>query len=106
MEPANGKGLNYKLIQKKPLDFYDQVLNQDVIKKKVFKERDNTLDELQQDARDSYMKEENAEASYMLDAHNVSKMNRNTKNKPLKYQESVGKRGIGMLVNECIRHID
>lgn len=34
VEPV-GKGLNYKLIEKKPLQFYEQVLNQDVIKKKV-----------------------------------------------------------------------
>ena len=40
VEPADGKGLNYKLIDKKPLKFYDQVLSQDVIKKKVFKDRD------------------------------------------------------------------
>lgn len=39
MEPADGKGLNYKLIDKKPLKFYDQVLGQDIIKKKVYKER-------------------------------------------------------------------
>ena len=43
MEPADGKGLNYKLIDKKPLKFYDQVLNQDVIKKKVFKDREGAL---------------------------------------------------------------
>ena len=42
VEPANGKGLNYKLIDKKPLKFYDQVLTQDVIKKQVFKDRLNT----------------------------------------------------------------
>ena len=40
VEPADGKGLNYKLIDKKPLKFYDQVLSQDVIEKKVFKDRD------------------------------------------------------------------
>lgn len=79
MEPVNGKGLDYKLIQKKPLDFYEQVLNQDVIKKKVFMERANTLDELQQDTRASNMNDEDAEAIYMLDAHNVSKMTKNVK---------------------------
>lgn len=43
VEPADGKGLNYKLIDKKPLKFYEQVLSQDVIKKKVFKDRDQAL---------------------------------------------------------------
>lgn len=51
MEPADGKGLNYKLIDKKPLKFYDQVLSQDVIKKKVFKDREQALQQsmMQQD---------------------------------------------------------
>ena len=43
VEPADGKGLNYKLIDKKPLKFYDQVLNQDVIKKKVYKDREQAF---------------------------------------------------------------
>lgn len=56
MEPADGKGLNYKLIDRHPLQFYDQVLNQDVIKKKVFKERENMLQDIpehQQPLRDT-----------------------------------------------------
>ena len=40
VEPADGKGLNYKLIERKPLKFYDQVLEQDVIKKKVYKDKE------------------------------------------------------------------
>ena len=40
VEPADGKGLNYKLIEKKPLKFFDQVLTQDVIKKKVAKDQE------------------------------------------------------------------
>jgi len=43
VEPADGKGLNYKLIDKKPLQFYDQVLSQDVIKKKVYKDYETAL---------------------------------------------------------------
>ena len=44
VEPADGKGLNYKLINKKPLKFFDQVLEQDVIKKKVVKDKQAVLD--------------------------------------------------------------
>ena len=44
VEPADGKGLNYKLIEKKPLKFFDQVLEQDVIKKKVAKDKQAALD--------------------------------------------------------------
>lgn len=39
VEPI-GSGLNYNLIATKPLKFYEQVLNQDVIKKKVFHDPD------------------------------------------------------------------
>ena len=39
VEPADGQGLNYNLIKKTPLKFYKQVLEQDVIKKSVFKEQ-------------------------------------------------------------------
>jgi hypothetical protein len=43
VEPV-GKGLNYNLIATKPLKFYDQVLNQDVIKKKVYHDVDAELE--------------------------------------------------------------
>ena len=43
VEPADGKGLNYKLIDRKPLKFYDQVLEQDVIKKKVYKDKNQSI---------------------------------------------------------------
>ena len=46
VEPV-GKGLNYKLIETKPLKFYDQVLNQDVIKKKVYHDPAAALNETQ-----------------------------------------------------------
>ena len=38
----------------------------------------------------------------------ASKMSRRLRNSqiPLSYQESVGKRGVGVLVDECRRHID
>ena len=39
-------------------------------------------------------------------AENFSKINKRMKDAPLQYQESVGKRGVGVLVDECRRHID
>ena len=33
-------------------------------------------------------------------------MSRKIKDVPLQYQESIGKRGVGILVDECRRHID
>ena len=94
VEPADGKGLNYKLIDKKPLKFYDQVLEQDVIKKKVYKDRDQAFQQ-----------------SMMQDAHgdpNMSKVSRRPRMSevPLSYQETIGKRGVGVLVDECRRHIE
>ena len=83
VEPADGKGLNYKLIDKKPLKFYDQVLEQDVIKKKVFKEKE-------------------------LGDPNTTRASRMTRigEDRLTYKESIGKRGVGVLVDECRRHIE
>jgi len=45
VEPADGKGLNYNLIKKKPLAFFDQVLTQDVVKKKVAKDQQAALEQ-------------------------------------------------------------
>lgn len=88
MEPADGKGLNYKLIDKKPLAFYDQVLGQDVIKKKVFKER-----EALQSQHSGIQSYQSARRNKKQDAH-------------LTYQETIGKRGVGVLVDEARRHIE
>ena len=83
------------MIDRKPLAFYDQVLNQDVIKKKVFKERDNMLQDIPEHEQPRQ------------EVHNMSKMSRRGRvEQALKYQETVGKRGVGILVDECRRHID
>ena len=83
--------MNYKLIDKKPLKFYDQVLSQDVIKKKVFKDRDQALQQ-----------------SMMQQDHNQSRTSRKPRMSeiPLSYQETVGKRGVGVLVDECRKTIE
>ena len=92
MEPADGKGLNYKLINKKPLEFYDQVLEQEVIKKKVFKDREQALQQSMQLGDPT---------------HNMSKMSRMTRlqDVPLQYQETRGKRGVAVPYDECRRQI-
>lgn len=40
--------------------------------------------------------------------HNASKMSRRTNHtkREYQYQESIGKRGVGVLVDECRRHIE
>jgi len=37
---------------------------------------------------------------------NVSKVSKRMANVPLSYQESIGKRGVGVLVDECRRQIE
>ena len=85
MEPADGKGLNYKLIEKKPLKFYDQVLNQDVIKKKVFKDREHN------NIEDSRVRSPERDIITRYHMHEDG----------LQYAEEKGKRGIGLLAETC-----
>jgi len=76
------------LIDKKPLKFYDQVLSQDVIKKKVYKDRDL--------AQEQTMIKQAGKGG-----PNQSTMSRRVRmsDVPLSYQESIGKRGVGVLVD-------
>ena len=69
------------------------MLTQDVIKKKVYKDRDQVLQQsMMEQAQDL----------------NQSKTSRRPRMSeiPLSYQESVGKRGVGVLVDECRRTIE
>ena len=69
------------------------MLGQDVIKKKVFKDREF--------AEQSMMVQNNKDPNQSTATHRMrlSKV-------PLSYQESIGKRGVGVLVDECRRQID
>jgi len=69
--------LNYKLIDKKPLKFYDQVLSQDVIKKKVYKERDELLQEYAEGLHNDQTPQKIAD--------NLNKISRRMKDAPLQY---------------------
>ena len=93
VEPADGKGLNYNLINRKPLEFYDQVLEQEVIKKKVFKDREQ-----------AYQQSMNFQLSGDASASKMSRMPR-LADIPLTYQESRGKRGVAVPYDECRRQI-
>ena len=44
MEPTDGEGPDYKLAERKPLKFIDQVLKSEVVHKKVAKTKARALD--------------------------------------------------------------
>lgn len=112
VEPVGG-GLNYSLSQTKPLKFYEQVLNQDVVKKSVFKDLSATLDITQGaiTARDKTqdishygnlldtkdLTRSPMKGSHMLDASFYT----GRKHKlPLTYQEETSKRHVGHIIDE------
>ena len=70
------------------------MLEQDVIKKKVYKDKEQAFQQ-------SVM----ASAHGDLNASRASRMPRMAEI-PLSYKETIGKRGVGVLVDECRRHID